>query len=49
MYRKEHLMFTPTLTAVAFERAQQLRDETRRDGQARLVRAARRARRSSTR
>ena len=35
-------MFTPTETAVAFARAQQLRDETRRDGQARQVRAARR-------
>lgn len=49
MYRKEHAMFTPTLTAVAFDRAQQLRDEARRDGQARVIRAARRARRSSAR
>ena len=39
-------MFTPTLTAVASDRVQQLRDEARRDGQARLARAARRARRS---
>jgi hypothetical protein len=41
-------MFTPTQTAVAFDHVQRLRDETRRDGQARQVRAARRlARRTS--
>ena len=35
-------MFTPTLSAVALDRVQQLRDEARRDGQARRARAARR-------
>ena len=35
-------MFTRTETAVAFARVQELRDEARRAGQARQVRAARR-------
>jgi hypothetical protein len=46
---KEHTMFSPTQTAVAFDRVQQLRDETRRAGQARQARAARRLARRSTR
>ena len=33
-------MFTPALTAIAQDRVQQLREEARRDGDARLVRAA---------
>ena len=40
-------MFTPTLTAVAQDRAQQLREETRRAADARIVRAARRLARRS--
>ena len=39
-------MFTATLSAVAADRVQQLRDEARRDGRARLVRAARRQHRT---
>lgn len=42
-------MFTPTLTAVASDRVQQLRAEAQRDGAARRLRAARRTRRSAAR
>ena len=42
-------MFSHSHTAVAFDRVQQLREETRRDARARQVRAARRLARRSGR
>ena len=41
-YCKEHIVFTPALTAIATDRAAQLREETRRDAQARQLRTTRR-------
>jgi hypothetical protein len=48
-YRKEHPVFTTTEAAVAGDRVQQLRAEARRDGQARVLRAARRSARRAAR
>lgn len=42
-------MFTDTQAAVARARVQQLRAEARRDGQARVLRAARRSTRHASR